>query len=440
MRYVDVSRCSSLNIFANKSQLLNLFCMLIVSALLSACDKVTVVGEEGEIPDDNGYAYVDYDPPPAALVSLDDINGDGVQDVAVVRYDPIAGRLNAIIKDVNGSTVKRFPFSGNFRLLKALALPDMNSNGAMELAVFAQHVTSNTLKVEIRDSASGGYVRTIWYNNDNQLLFATTMADMNDGTYPELVALFRGPISDAEPDGTLFAQIVDPLSGAQISNIFFNKRLSAVSFVSLQDANNSGTPELALLGQRKSGEYRKVIKDAGGGPDDPELSNKGFGTGIVARQFALVPDMNGDGLEDLAVLRVDSGVRVPIFDTDKEVNALSAQTISTVFFSSNLTPQKLVVLPDFSGNGQPELAILAFTQVPFSVQAQVKDASGTGGAINLFWSAEYPPFDMIAIPDSNNNGSQELVTLGQRQTDGKLLVSIKDAKTNEQLGTLGGFN
>ena len=38
---------------------------------------------------------------------------------------------------------------------------------------------------------------------------------------------------------------------------------------------------------------------------------------------------------------------------------------------------------------------------------------------------------MDVCPDINGNGSYELVMLGKRESDGKLRVIIKDAKTGE---------
>jgi hypothetical protein len=44
--------------------------------------------------------------------------------------------------------------------------------------------------------------------------------------------------------------------------------------------------------------------------------------------------------------------------------------------------------------------------------------------------------DIATCADINGNGSEELVLLGKRASDGKLKATVKDAKTGELIGVV----
>lgn len=413
-----------MNIFDNKKRWLMALPVLAGAFLLSACDEVAVNKSGLDTVDRDVTDIDDTQVTSPALLALGDIGGNGVQDIAVVIDDPDNQKLTVSIKDINGQLVRNVGFTGQFRLLSAKAIPDLSGDGAMDLAVFGRHQTTGDLKVEIKESSTGSTVNDIWYNSQFKLLFTTSIPDMNDGAFPEVVALLEG----TPPDNRLFAQINDPLTGNRVNNVFFNSEFTSRHLLALPDINASGFPELALLGRNAAGSYRTIIVDAG---DKQVVSHKWHSNQFAVKQQALVPDMNGNSIEEIALLREGNSVSVMIYD------AMSGERVSVVNFNAGFTPLKLVVIPDFSGNGEPELAVLGLNEQTGESKAEVRDADTGEFLNNVWWSQDYPALDMVTIPDVNNNGSDELVAVGKRESDGKIQVFVKDAETNQLIRTVG---
>lgn len=97
-------------------------------------------------------------------------------------------------------------------------------------------------------------------------------------------------------------------------------------------------------------------------------------------------------------------------------------------------PKKLMTISDINGNGSDELVVYS-TQIGGSKQKiQIKD-SKTRKFINaVFFDPNFVGIDVTACPDINGNGSEELVLLGKRQSNGKVTAIIKDSKTDALLG------
>lgn len=101
-------------------------------------------------------------------VWLDDQNGNGAEELALLQNDLDKGQIRVILKD--GWTTKairtmRF-FSRGWIPVALIALPDLNSNGSQELAVLAFHERASAVRVIIRDSATEELIGTIDFDGD----------------------------------------------------------------------------------------------------------------------------------------------------------------------------------------------------------------------------------------------------------------------------------
>jgi exo-beta-1,3-glucanase (GH17 family) len=99
---------------------------------------------------------------------LEDQNGNGVGEVALLRQDLDKGETQVHIKDgQTGNQIKVMHFFGSGWTPVALVrLPDLNSNGSQELAVLAFHERIGTVRVIIKDTATGGLISKIDFDND----------------------------------------------------------------------------------------------------------------------------------------------------------------------------------------------------------------------------------------------------------------------------------
>jgi subtilisin-like proprotein convertase family protein len=135
----------------------------------------------------------------------------------------------------------------------------------------------------------------------------------------------------------------------------------------------------------------------------------------------------------IAVLKhntTDGNVQVVVKD------AVSGALQAGLDFGDALTPIAVAALPDLNGNGAPELAVLGHQAHNGKVQVFIKDAR-TGDLLSTQdFNSSYLPVGLTILPDLDGNGVPELAVLGQHLEDGKMRVLIKDALTGAASPTL----
>ena len=129
------------------------------------------------------------------------------------------------------------------------------------------------------------------------------------------------------------------------------------------------------------------------------------------------------------MLRVKNGhVNVLIKDTQ------TGRKVSRLGFDPNYAPIKMEILSDINDNGSDEVVVLGIRTGGGNHKAWVKDGRTGESLSQVFFNKRFAGQDLDVCADINGNGSQELVVLGKRESDGKLKAFIKDAKTGELLG------
>jgi outer membrane protein assembly factor BamB len=197
---------------------------------------------------------------------------------------------------------------------------------------------------------------------------------------------------------------------------------------SMSDLDGDDIPELAVLSHdSRSASVSAVIKSAGSGRRVRRIS---FDSSYWPRQLLRLPDLNGNGTEELAVL----GVHRTSGATSVEVrDGRTGLLVSRVPFAADATPHQLVWLPDASASGASDLALLAWSNdanaaipPPF---VEVRDGL-TGTVTQTLRSAgEFIMPHLLVLPDRNGNGSPELA-LAQRFC---CMVEIFDARSGQRL-------
>lgn len=98
--------------------------------------------------------------PPKGLAVLEDMNGNGQAEIAVLTYDSAYRLARVKIKDAknnaayidNGSPTFLDP---NYLPVAITAVPDKNGNGASEITVLGKHKNTGAAKSETRDAQTG---------------------------------------------------------------------------------------------------------------------------------------------------------------------------------------------------------------------------------------------------------------------------------------------
>ena len=106
--------------------------------------------------------------------------------------------------------------------------------------------------------------------------------------------------------------------------------------------------------------------------------------------------------------------------------------LGIVQFEKSYTPLAMVSVPDANGTGAPELAVLQTNQGG-KVRAQVKDIVSGAKVSIIGFSSKHKARDLVVLPDADGDGRAELAYLGEDISDGTHLLQVKDAGTGQAL-------
>ena len=233
--------------------------------------------------------------------------------------------------------------------------------------------------------------------------------DFNSNGSPEIAVLVSG--------SNQVVRVRDASASNLISSIDFGPD-PAIAVSVIDDVSGNGVPEIAVLGIRPAGAVRVQIKDALTGASVNDLF---YGSAFVPVDMAVLPDSNGNGAAELAVLgrSASGGVRVQARD------ALTGLATSTTYYGSNARPIDVVVIPDVSGNDAPEIVVQGLVTASNQARAQMRDSSSGAFLRNLFFGSAYRPQKLTVVPDLSGDGIPDLAQLASRPDTGAVRVQVK---------------
>ena len=161
------------------------------------------------------------------LVSLGDVNQDNSPEIAVVAYNATLQKSTATVKNAQtGGLVKKIPLNGQFVPTKANVLPDLNGNGAPEIAVLGVRSSDQAVQVEVRDSLSGVKLSAVPFDSTFTPLDLGVVRDISGKGTAGLVVL-------QQSDTDLRVQLKNALSGVEIGNINFSAGYKGIDLLVL---------------------------------------------------------------------------------------------------------------------------------------------------------------------------------------------------------------
>ncbi len=350
------------------------------------------------------------------LLSLNDINKDGAPEIAIVTYNPTLKKSTATVKNAqNGGLVKQIAFNGQFVPTKANILPDLNGNGAPEIAVLGVRSSDQAVQVEVRDSLSGVKLSAVPFDSIFTPLDLGVVRDISGKGTAGLAVLQQ---SDTE----LRVQLKNVLSGVQIGNISFSAGYKGIDLLVLGDLNGNRTKEIAVLADNKTITAADTveIRDSKTGELIRTIS---YGTGKDLQQLINLPDLNHSGGAELVVLRANTA-RVLVKD------AKTGLAVNTLDYAVS-QPFRLATVAD--SNRQTNLAMLGVRAVTGQPRADVHDPLSDTFINKVLFDNYGTTVGFISIPDTNGNGIAELVRLREQPGPQKLFAEIRDGRTGELL-------
>ncbi len=362
--------------------------------------------------------------PPTALpwlAVLGDLTGDGTQHLAVLFADTAAGTVTAQIKQVaTGTLIQTLGFDQGYAPLDLAVVSDQNSNGAPELALLGRHAANGSVQVEVRDTRTGDRLSAVAFNPAFAPQRLAVLPDRNDNGAAELAVL-----GIKAGNGAIAAEIKDAATGAGLAQVFFAKIFQPVDFAAVADVNGNGVAELAVLGVNAAGQPRVELRDSASTALVKVLWSPNWSTPL---NLAELPDANGNGTPEMAVLgQGRSSVLVRTADTG------TGDQLGFVYYNPNFTPRQVAAVPDLNANGVAELAVLS-RDAAGQLKTELRDAV-TGVVVRNLWFDQLAPLDLAVLPDLNGNGSPEIAVLGVPAAGGAQVL-IRDSATQAVVSRL----
>ncbi|MBR9912876.1 MAG: VCBS repeat-containing protein [Gammaproteobacteria bacterium] len=359
------------------------------------------------------------------FTTLPDINGNDIDEIAfdyiqngISRRSILSGSSFYPIRRLNNTrfNYRSWPTT-NLKNSEMVTLQDRNRDGAAEVGLFGLSEDRQPQLWVFNGARIGHKMRTyVWPAslNNPQL---KQIGDINGDGIAE-VAIFGARKDNGHnqllvKDG-YFSDVTYP------SYTWPDNWRGAQLFV-LRDMNGDGVDEVALFGKRRDdGRSQVVVKD--GANPGQILGSYGFPAELaIATRFLAVPDRDADGVDELGVWgrRLDTGKTQLIIKSGK-----TGQTIERPAWSSSWKNGRVVMLPDLTGDGLEEFALLG-NHDSNSYAALVAFDSATGTRMRTFsWRGfDAVEADLHFFSDMNGDGIKEL---GLYQYDagvgGKLII------------------
>ena len=339
-------------------------------------------------------------------------------DLAVVMRDGIGVH----VRDSETQELVSSLSFGNDPAVAIASIPDVNDNGADEVAMLVTRSTGR-VKVQVKDGLTDELLNSISYGTTFAAVDMAILPDSDENGAPEILVLGKNVV------GAMRTQSRDVLTRAVTSTTHWGKQVVPVSVDVLSDVSGNGVPEIAVLGTVKvSGQSRLQVRDSSNNWLIKNLYF--FGSNYEPLQVLQIGDITGDGIPDIAQLARDSATgRVRV----QTKSIKSGTTIFNAYTSSTDWPISIAVARDRNADTIDEIAVL--TQRPDgTAKIHIRDGATGSSAGNIFAGAITQPIGMVSVSDLDNSGGPEFAVLGEDINIVK--IQIKDAVTGQSVGTV----
>ncbi len=319
--------------------------------------------------------------------------------------------------------------------LGGAATAEVTFTVAVEPIAFAdltKKLTKGTSSVAclLLDYATGNYVAKI-VNSKTR----ATLNSVDFGAANTPVALASTPDLDGsgklelamlakDSGGNPVVVIKDSVTGADVKTIALPEIVAPIALASAGDTDGNGNPEIAVLGTSAGGDPVVVLYDL--------VSATLAGTipgpaGMLAKSLAVVGDVDGNSVPELAVLGVLAGQGQYVL-----LDAATGDPARTKLLPTTFNPTALAAVADTSGNGADELAVLG-VYLNGKVKAIVVDSSTGKNVGILAYPAKFIPQGLAVINDTNGNAAPEIGALGLNAA-GAVKATFGDLSSKTQSG------
>jgi len=252
------------------------------------------------------------------LVALDDMNGDGVSEYAVLGRNSDTGENAAQVRSgADGAFIKNvFFLNASWQPRQLVALSSFAAGPAPELGLFATN-DAGQIVVMVKDAGANAFIKNVFYLNSNwQPLGALAMPDFSGNSTGEI-----GMAAVNEGSGQIVLMVKDAATNSFLNNVFpLSSNFEVVAGVVIPDETSNGASEVAAMGPNKvSGKIVIQLRDGSSGVFIRNLFPLGsnwtpvdmlsYGGG-ASQRFLVSARRKSDGIQVVQILEGSSGALV----------------------------------------------------------------------------------------------------------------------------------
>jgi hypothetical protein len=372
--------------------------------------------EEFQYPLPPAPVYGCSDGPLPIVCSAPDANGNGSTDLLTVRNSPLV----AEIRDRNGGAlIRNLPFlSSAYTPAAAAIMQDSDGDDIAELAVLAVRNSDQRVVVQIRNLDGSGTTRSVFFVTGHTPVALSVIEDDTDHDgAAELVVL-----STRNGDGRGLVEVKNAIGAPNAKALWAPAGFVPHDVETMSDADGNNVPDIALLATRISdGRILVQVRDADG---TGTLYSTWFALNQAAIDLAVVPDKEGDGIPEVAVLtsnKSDGRLLVEV------KNASGAANHVPFWLGAGYTGIGLEAVTPADGSPVPEIAVLRQRNSDGRVLVSVRNAAGTEAPRSIWYTFDHTALGLAVFPDVDDNEIQEPAVLLTRNSDGRILVQSRNA-------------
>jgi hypothetical protein len=362
-----------------------------------------------------------YLPSTLSLHLLGDTNENGSIEAGlfgIQNGDNVAGKPQIFVRDLaTGNRVNVFNWPANWKEVSAIVLPDMTEDGIGEIGIQGRFKDGNRPQLLTKDGADTSTVATFGYPDLFIDPIFSAHSDSDKDGVPEISTF--GRLKQNDKVQVKIANGKDPQDRLKAYN--FPDKWDNISWHELDDSNADGIQDWGLFGINKEDGRPQLINKDGSDPKGA-LRIFAWSADLQDAKFFSVPDMNNDGIDEVAVggRRSNGRYQFQIQDGKDRQSVLANH-------NRNLKLENLSfhVLPDLNGDQKAEIGYLGQNDTG-EYELVIWNGVATEGELmrhnlGIKWF-EAP--SVTSLGDTNNDGQPNLLIYGENTNDQLVMLAF----------------
>jgi len=371
----------------------------------------------------NEVVWVDkYADASISLHVIPDMNDNGVDDIALFGIQDTEGnegKAQAFVRDLMtgnkvGATVN---WVANWTDITPIIIDDMNGDSLSEIAIQGRFKDGNRPQLVVKAGGTNTIIDTYSYPD----LFVSPQynqhSDINGDGFPEISTF--GVLSKNNKIQVKIASGID--AGTKLPAYNFPDKWDNISWHRLGDSNADGQDDWGIFGTLKEDGRPQLVNKDGVSPVGA-LRIFAWPAEIQDAKFFVIPDMNNDGVQEVAAAGVRSNngrFQFQVQDgTDRNM------VLANHNLNLNLESVTYHVLPDLNGDEMAEIGFLGMNASgEYELIIRHGDtANGEYSANNLGSDWQSAPY-VTSLGDTDDSGSPNIIVYGQNANGYQLVIT-----------------